>query len=52
LRTLKKKYDLATKSVHGVQRVKGLIAFTPEIDYDQTAIGLPPFTSVVFLIAK
>jgi hypothetical protein len=25
----------------------GLTALTPEIDYDQTAIGLPPVTSVV-----
>jgi hypothetical protein len=31
---------------------KGLIALTPVIDYDQTAMGLPPVTSVVFLIAK
>jgi hypothetical protein len=30
---------------------KGLIALTPEVDYDQTAMGLP-VTSVVFLIAK
>jgi hypothetical protein len=29
---------------------KGLIALTPEIDYDQAAMGLPPVTSVVFLI--
>jgi hypothetical protein len=25
---------------------------TPEIDCDQTAVGLPPVTSAVFLIAK
>jgi hypothetical protein len=25
---------------------------TPEIDCDQTAMGLPPVTSVVFLIAS
>jgi hypothetical protein len=31
---------------------KGLIALTPEIDCDQTAKGLPPVTSRVFLIAK
>jgi hypothetical protein len=31
---------------------KGLIAFTPEIDCDQTAMGLPPVTAGVFLIAK
>jgi hypothetical protein len=30
----------------------GLIAFTPEIDCDQTAMGLPPVTSAVFLTAK
>jgi hypothetical protein len=31
---------------------KGLIALSLEIDYDQMAMGLPPVTSVVFLIAK
>jgi hypothetical protein len=31
---------------------KGLIALTPEIDYDQTAMNLPPVMSVVLLIAK
>jgi hypothetical protein len=31
---------------------KGLIAFTPEIDCDQTAMGLSPVTSAVLLIAK
>jgi hypothetical protein len=31
---------------------KGLIAFTPEIDCDQTAMGLPPITSAVLLMAK
>jgi ABC-type iron transport system FetAB permease component len=30
---------------------KGLIALTPQIDCDQTAIGLPPVTSAVFQIA-
>jgi hypothetical protein len=30
---------------------KGLIALTPEMDCDQTAIGLPPVTFVLFLIA-
>jgi hypothetical protein len=30
----------------------GLIAFTPEINCDQTAMGLPPVTSAVFLTAK
>jgi hypothetical protein len=32
--------------------VKGLIVLTPEIDYDLTAMGLPPITFAVFLIAK
>jgi hypothetical protein len=27
-----------------------LITLTPEINYDQTAIGLPPVASAVFLI--
>jgi hypothetical protein len=31
---------------------EGLIALTPEIDYDQMAMGLPPVTFVVYLIAK
>jgi hypothetical protein len=31
---------------------KGLIALTPEIDCDQTAMGLPPVSSEGFLIAK
>jgi hypothetical protein len=31
---------------------KGLIVITPEIDRDQTVIGLPPVTSAVILIAK
>jgi hypothetical protein len=35
--------------VRGAQRV---IALTPEIDWDQTAMGLPPVTSVVLIIAK
>jgi hypothetical protein len=30
----------------------GLIAFTPEIDCDKTAMGLPSVTSAVFLTAK
>jgi hypothetical protein len=29
-----------------------LIAFIPEIDCDQTAMGLPPVTSAVFFTAK
>jgi hypothetical protein len=28
------------------------MAVTIQIDYDQTAMGIPPVTSVVFLIAK
>jgi hypothetical protein len=31
---------------------KRVIAFTPQIDCDQTAMGLPPITSAVLLIAK
>jgi hypothetical protein len=31
---------------------KGLAASPPEIDRNQTAMGLPPVTSAVFLIAK
>jgi hypothetical protein len=31
---------------------KGLTALTLEKDCDQTVMGLPPVTSVVFLIAK
>jgi hypothetical protein len=31
--------------------IKGLIAFTPEIDCGQTE-GLPPVTAAVLLIAK
>jgi hypothetical protein len=29
-----------------------LTSFTPEMDYDEMAIDLPPATPVVFLIAK
>jgi hypothetical protein len=35
-----------------VKATKGLIAFKPEIDCDQTAMGLPHITSAVLLIAK
>jgi hypothetical protein len=31
---------------------KALTALTPEIDYDQTTMGLPFVTSAVFLITK
>jgi hypothetical protein len=34
------------------EAAKGLIAFTSEIDCDQTAMGLLPLTSAVLLIAK
>jgi hypothetical protein len=39
---------------HGCRNkaTKVLIAFTPEIDCDQTAMDLPPVTSAVLLIAK
>jgi hypothetical protein len=39
--------------LHGCRKkaTKGLTVLTPEIDCDQTAIGLPPVTSSVFLIA-
>jgi hypothetical protein len=32
--------------------IKELIALAPEVDCDQTAMGLPSVTSAVFLIAK
>jgi hypothetical protein len=32
--------------------VTRLIALTPEIDCNQTAMGLPPVTSAVYLIAN
>jgi hypothetical protein len=35
-----------------VKAFKGLIALTPEINCDQTAMDLPPVTSAAFLIAK
>jgi hypothetical protein len=35
-----------------IKATKGLIAFTLEIDCNQTAMGLPPITSAVLLIAK
>jgi hypothetical protein len=39
---------------HGCRKkcAKGLAALTPEIDCDQTAMGLTPVTSAVFLTAK
>jgi hypothetical protein len=35
-----------------LKATKELIAFIPEIDCDQTVIGLPPVTPAVLLIAK
>jgi hypothetical protein len=35
-----------------VKVTKGLMALTPEIDNDQTTMGLKPVTSAVFLIVK
>jgi hypothetical protein len=35
-----------------VKASKGLIAPIPEIDCNQMAMGLPPVTSAVLLIAK
>jgi hypothetical protein len=39
-------------SLSSMDVVKGVIAFTPEIECDQTAIGLPTVTSAVLLIVK
>jgi hypothetical protein len=39
-------------SMDVVKATKGLIAFTPEIDCNQTAMGLPPVRSAVLLIVK
>jgi hypothetical protein len=44
--------DIQALNEVGNFTTKGLIALTPEIGYDQTAVGLSPATSVVFLIAK
>jgi hypothetical protein len=38
-------------SMDVVNVTKGLTTFTPEMDYDQTAMGLPPVMSAVLLIA-
>jgi hypothetical protein len=40
------------KRIAPLSFLHGLIALTPEIDYNKTAMGLPPVTSVVFLITK
>jgi hypothetical protein len=33
-----------------VKATEGLIALTPEIDFNKAAMGLPPVTSAVFFI--
>jgi hypothetical protein len=38
--------------VYSMDVVKGLIALTPEIGCNKTAMGLPPVTFAVFLIAN
>jgi hypothetical protein len=43
---------LLKSTVDVVKGDKGLIALTPEINYNKTAMGLPPVTSAVSLIAK
>jgi hypothetical protein len=35
-----------------LEATKGLIALTPEIDCNKTAMGLPPVTPAAFLIAN
>jgi hypothetical protein len=35
-----------------VKVIKGLTALKPEMDCDQTAMGIPPVKFAVFLIAK
>jgi hypothetical protein len=35
----------------GVEGDKALTAFSPEIDCNQTAMGLPPVTSAILLVA-
>jgi hypothetical protein len=47
--------DLLYHSVTFGPRYTGppcIIALKPEIDYNKTAMGLPPVTSAVFLIAN
>jgi hypothetical protein len=43
---------IAPLSWKSLKATKGLIALTPEIDCNKTAMALPPVTSVVFLIAN
>jgi hypothetical protein len=43
---------MSLSSIDIVKATKELIALTPEKDYDQTAMGLPPVMSALFLIAK
>jgi hypothetical protein len=49
-KTKEKHFSLS--SVDVIKGDKGLTTFPPEIDYNQTAMGLPPLTSAVFLIIK
>jgi hypothetical protein len=36
--------------MHAVKRIT--LTLTPEIDYNKTAMGLPPVTTAMFLIAN
>jgi hypothetical protein len=47
-----KEKHLFLSSMDVEKATKGLIALTSEIDCNQTAIGLPPVMSAVFLIPK
>jgi hypothetical protein len=47
-----KEKHLSLPSMDVVKGDKELIALTPEIDCNKTAMGLPPVTSAVFLIAN
>jgi hypothetical protein len=38
--------------LHGCRKRRGLMALTPEIGCNKTAMGLPPVTPAVFLIAN
>jgi hypothetical protein len=48
----KQKNSTSLSSMDVLKATKGLIILTPEIDRNKTAMGLPPFTSAVFLIAN